>query len=47
MIRLIQKFKKFEYDPARGPIPEIGEEKQDLTLVLSSGEGCCVQATSY
>ena len=44
IVRLIQTFSKFEYDPAM-PMPRVGEERQDVTLVLASADGCRVRAT--
>lgn len=43
IIRLLQDFSDFEYDPAK-EMPAVGQEKQDVTLVLSSGDGCWVRA---
>lgn len=43
IIRLLQTFSELVYDPAR-EMPEVGQERQDVTLVLSSGEGCWIRA---
>ncbi|KAH8596265.1 putative cytochrome P450 alkane hydroxylase [Bisporella sp. PMI_857] len=44
IVRLLQTFSKLEYDPAR-PMPEVGEERQEVTLVLQSADGCYVRAS--
>jgi hypothetical protein len=44
--RLLQTFADFEYDPAQ-EMPAVGEERQDVTLVLSSGDGCWIRAQPY
>jgi hypothetical protein len=46
IIRLLQEFSEFDYDPAK-QMPAVGQEKQDVTLVLSSGDGCWVRARAY
>ncbi|PVH78578.1 cytochrome P450 [Cadophora sp. DSE1049] len=46
IIRLIQNFQSFECDPAR-PMPEAGQEGQDVTLVLASRDGCWIRAFAY
>lgn len=46
IIRLLQTFRDFEYDPAK-EMPAVWEERHDLTLVLASGEGCWIRAKSY
>ena len=44
IIRILQTFQHFECDPAR-EISEVGQELQDVTLVLASGEGCWLRAS--
>ena len=46
IIRLLQTFTDFEYDPAR-EMPAVGQERQDVTLVLASGDGCWIRAQPY
>ncbi|KAH9219897.1 cytochrome P450 [Leptodontidium sp. 2 PMI_412] len=46
IIRLFQEFQSFECDPAR-PMPALRQEKQDVTLVLASGDGCWIRARAY
>ncbi|KAH7348667.1 n-alkane-inducible cytochrome P450 [Rhexocercosporidium sp. MPI-PUGE-AT-0058] len=41
VVRLLQEFRSFECDPAR-PMPAPGQERQDVTLVLASGDGCWI-----
>jgi cytochrome P450 len=43
IVRLLQTFKDFEYDPGQEMV-EIGRERQDVTLVLSSSDGCHIRA---
>jgi hypothetical protein len=43
IIRLLQTFCELVYDPAR-EMPEVGQECQDVTLVLSSRDGCWIRA---
>lgn len=45
VVRMLQKFKSFELDPTEKDIA-VGTEKQDLTIVLASSNGCRVCATS-
>ncbi|KAM3086831.1 hypothetical protein ACMFMG_000954 [Clarireedia jacksonii] len=44
IVRLLQTFSTFECDPS-WPIPEVGEERQDVTLVLASADGCHVRVS--
>ncbi|KAL2062429.1 hypothetical protein VTL71DRAFT_6695 [Oculimacula yallundae] len=43
IVRLLQEFHSFEPDPTR-PMPTVAQEKQDVTLVLASGDGCWIRA---
>ncbi|KAM5453829.1 hypothetical protein MaudCBS49596_002452 [Microsporum audouinii] len=43
VVRLLQTFETIEMAEEKGPYPLVGEEKQTLTLVVSSGEGCWVK----
>ena len=42
IVRLIQAFPRIELPPLE-PNPRLGREKQTLTLVVSSAEGCYVK----
>jgi hypothetical protein len=44
IIRILQTFRHFESDSTR-EIADVGQERQDVTLVLSSGDGCWLRAT--
>jgi hypothetical protein len=46
IIRLLQTFADFEYDPGQ-EMPAVGEERQDVTLAISSGDGCWIRAQPY
>jgi cytochrome P450 len=43
LVRMIQKFGSFEYDPMR-PMPTVGQEGQEVTLDLRCADGCYVRA---
>ena len=43
VVRILQKFRSFELDPIEKDIA-VGEERQDVTLVLASTNGCRVKA---
>jgi hypothetical protein len=43
IVRLLQTFREFEYDPEQ-ELVEVGDERQDVTLVLSSHDGCHILA---
>lgn len=43
IVRLLQNFQELEYDPEQ-EWAEVGEECQDVTLVLSSYDGCPIRA---
>ncbi|MCJ1366418.1 hypothetical protein MMC16_005546 [Acarospora aff. strigata] len=45
IVRLLQTFKDFEHDPMR-EIVEVGQERQDVTLVLASADGCHIRVRS-
>jgi hypothetical protein len=45
-VRLLQTFASIIL-PKGGPIEPVGSERQRLTLVLSSADGCRVQIHSY
>jgi cytochrome P450 len=42
VVRLLQVFSRIEYDETRERV-RIGEERQDVTLVLACGDGCWVR----
>lgn len=42
-VRILQKFRSFELDP-RDMKVAVGTEKQEVTLVLASTDGCRVRA---
>jgi len=46
IIKLLQTFHDFEYDPAM-EMPAVGQEKHHLTLVLTSGDGCWIRARPF
>jgi cytochrome P450 len=46
IVRLLQSFREFEYDPEQ-ELVEVGEERQDVTLVLSSHDGCHIRGRSW
>lgn len=43
VVRILQKFRSFELDPRDKGIP-VGAEKQEVTLVVASTDGCRVKA---
>lgn len=43
IVRILQKFRSFEMDP-RDKDVRVGAEKQDITLVVASTDGCRVKA---
>jgi hypothetical protein len=43
IVRILQKFRAFELDP-RDKNVRAGTEKQDITLVVASTDGCRVKA---
>lgn len=43
--RMIQVFPKIEVPPGEAPV-KVGQEKQSLTLVVASAEGCRVSLKS-
>jgi hypothetical protein len=45
IVRLLQTFKDFEYDPDQ-EVPKVGEERQEVTLVLASADGCHIRVRS-
>jgi cytochrome P450 len=45
IVRLLQTFREFEHDPAH-EMAEVGQERQDVTLVLASSDGCHIRARS-
>lgn len=45
IVRLLQIFKDFEYDPDQ-EIAEVGQEPQDVTLVLAPTDGCHIRVRS-
>jgi hypothetical protein len=45
IVRLLQTFKDFEYDPDQ-EMAKVGEERQDVTLVLASADGCHIRVRS-
>jgi hypothetical protein len=45
IVRLLQTFRDFEYDPDQ-EMAEVGEEHQDVTLVLAPSDGCHIRARS-
>jgi hypothetical protein len=42
-VRILQKFRSFELDPKDRDVP-LGAEKQEVSLVLASTNGCLVKA---
>lgn len=46
IVRLLQTFKTIEMTDTSFKAP-LGEERQVLTLVVSSADGCCVRMTRY
>jgi cytochrome P450 len=45
IVRLLQAFETFEYDPECEMV-EVGEERQDVTLVLAPTDGCHIRVRS-
>jgi hypothetical protein len=45
IVRLLQSFKEFDYSSAQ-QIVDLGKEKQDVTLVLASADGCRIRVHS-
>lgn len=43
IVRILQKFRKFELDPSETDIV-VGAEKQEVTLVVASTNGCRLTA---
>jgi hypothetical protein len=39
----MQTFKTFQYDPET-VLPDVGQERQEVTLVLASADGCKIIA---
>ncbi|KAJ6024746.1 cytochrome P450 alkane hydroxylase [Penicillium herquei] len=46
-VKLLQKFERIELAKGKTPDAVVGQEKQVLTLVVSSGEGCWVKMVKY
>lgn len=44
IVRLLQTFSSFEYD-GEEPMPEVGDERQEVTLVLQCADGCRIRAS--
>ena len=45
IVRLLQTFNQFEYDPNQ-EVAQVGEERQDVTLVLAPTDGCHIRVRS-
>ncbi len=45
IVRLLQTFEEFEYNPEHDMV-RVGEERQDVTLVLASADGCHIRVRS-
>lgn len=45
IVRLLQTFRDVEYDPDQ-EMTKVGEERQDVTLVLASADGCHIRVRS-
>jgi len=43
IVRLLQTFSSFEY-AGEEEMPDVGEERQEVTLVLQSADGCFIMA---
>ena len=46
VVRLLQTFRDFEYGPEQEVI-EVGKERQDVTLILCSADGCKIRVHGY
>ena len=46
IVRLLQTFKDFEFGPGQ-EIPTPGKERQDVTLILCSADGCKLRVHGY
>jgi len=42
-VRILQKFRSFELDPRDRDVP-LGTERQEVSLVLASADGCRAKA---
>jgi hypothetical protein len=45
IVRLLQTFREFEYDPHQKMV-KVGDERQDVTLVLAPVDGCHIRVRS-
>jgi hypothetical protein len=46
IVRLLQTFEQFEYG-SEHKFVKLGEERQDVTLVLASADGCQIRVRKY
>lgn len=46
IVRLLQTFERFEYG-SEHQFVELGKERQDVTLVLASADGCQIRVRTY